>query len=143
MGPLMRGPRCHLSILRNGNVPCHYFKIFPVDFKIVQYCLSILGNDNGPYLYFLNVPVDFKVVQCRLLNLRKRCVALSMFRVKGPIYDESSKEIFTYQNVLDLKNRARNRGTSLPVTEDKNRSINTPTEINIVIQRNCVVEYVR
>ena len=24
-GPLMGGPQCRLSILRNGNVPCHYF----------------------------------------------------------------------------------------------------------------------
>ena len=25
VGPLMGGPQCHLSILRNGNVPCRYF----------------------------------------------------------------------------------------------------------------------
>ena len=32
LGPLMGGPQCRLSILRNGNVPCHYFSNFPVDF---------------------------------------------------------------------------------------------------------------
>ena len=59
MGPLMGGPQCRLSILRNDNVPCRYF---------------------------LKVPVDFKVVKCRLLNLRKRRVALSILRVKGLTY---------------------------------------------------------
>ena len=39
-GPLMGGPQCRLSILRNGNVPCRYFRDFPVDFKIVQCHLS-------------------------------------------------------------------------------------------------------
>ena len=34
-GPLMGGPQCRLSILRNGNVPFGYFKHFPVDFNIV------------------------------------------------------------------------------------------------------------
>ena len=32
---LTGGPQCRLLILRNGNVPCHYFRHFPVDFKIV------------------------------------------------------------------------------------------------------------
>ena len=54
-------PQCRLSILRNCNVPCHYF---------------------------LNVPVDFKLVQCRLSNLRKCYVALSNLRVKGPLYQK-------------------------------------------------------
>ena len=31
-GPLMGGPQCRLSISRNGNVPCRYFRHFPVDF---------------------------------------------------------------------------------------------------------------
>ena len=31
-GPLMGGPQCRLSILRNGNVPCRYFLNVPVDF---------------------------------------------------------------------------------------------------------------
>ena len=56
-----------------------------LDFRIVQCRLSILRNDNVPCRYFSNVPVDFKVVQCSLSNLRKRCVSLSIFRVKGPI----------------------------------------------------------
>ena len=33
-GPLMGGPQCRLSILRNGNVPLHYSLDFPVDFKM-------------------------------------------------------------------------------------------------------------
>ena len=84
LGPLMGGPHCRLSILRNGNVPCHYFLNVPVDFKIVQCHLSILRNNNVPCHYFSNVPVDLKVVQCRLSNVRKRLVALSILRVKGP-----------------------------------------------------------
>ena len=57
MGPLMGGPQCRLSILRNCNVPCRYFTKFPVDFKIAL---------------------------CRLSNLRKGRVALSNLRVKAP-----------------------------------------------------------
>ena len=53
----MGGPRCRLSILRNGNIPCRYFS---------------------------NVPVEFRVVKCRLSNLRKRRVALWFLRLKGP-----------------------------------------------------------
>ena len=33
-GALDGAPQCHLSILRNGNVPCRYFRNFPVDFKM-------------------------------------------------------------------------------------------------------------
>ena len=43
LGPLMGGPQCRLSILRNGNVPCRYFGILPVDFKIALSRLSILS----------------------------------------------------------------------------------------------------
>ena len=67
----------------NGNVPCHYFLNFPVDFKIVHCRLSNLRNDNVPCHYFLNFPVDFKRVLCCLSNLRKDHVALSNLRVKG------------------------------------------------------------
>ena len=81
----MGDPKCHLSILRNGDVPCRHFLNFPVDFEIIQCCMSILRKDNVPCRYFSNVPVDFKVVQCRLSNLRKRCVALSNLRVEGPL----------------------------------------------------------
>ena len=45
-GPLMGGPQCRLSILRNGNVPCRYFLNVPVEFKIVQCRLSILKTPN-------------------------------------------------------------------------------------------------
>ena len=48
LGPLMGGPQCRLSILRNVNVPCHYFLNVPVDFKMPQYHLSILRNGNVP-----------------------------------------------------------------------------------------------
>ena len=54
-GPLMGGggggPQCRLSILRNGNVPCHYFLDFLVDFKIVQCHLSILRKGYVPCHY--------------------------------------------------------------------------------------------
>ena len=86
MGPLMGGPECRLSILRNCNVPCRYFKNVPVDFKIVQCRLSIVRDENVPCHYFSNVPVGFKVVQCRLSNLRNGRVTLSNLRVKGPYY---------------------------------------------------------
>ena len=34
MGPLMGGPQCRLSILRNDNVFCCYILNVPVDFKV-------------------------------------------------------------------------------------------------------------
>ena len=42
VGPLMGGPQCHLSILRN----------VPVDFKILQCHPSVLRNGNVPCRYF-------------------------------------------------------------------------------------------
>ena len=80
---MMGSPQCRLSILRYGNVPCHYFSDFPVDLKIVQCRLSILRNGNVPCHYILNFPVDFKRVLNRLSNLRKDHVAMSNLRVKG------------------------------------------------------------
>ena len=44
LGPLMGGPQCRLSILRNAHVPCYYF---------------------------CKVHVDSKKVSCRISNLRK------------------------------------------------------------------------
>ena len=35
VGPLTGGPQCRMSNLRNGYVPCHYFKNVHVDFKMV------------------------------------------------------------------------------------------------------------
>ena len=70
-GPLMGGPQCRLSILGNGNVPCRYFKHFPVDFRIVPCPLSILRKVNVPCHYLL------------CISLGKGCVALSNLRVKG------------------------------------------------------------
>ena len=54
------GSPCGLSILRNGNVTCHYFRNLSVNFKIAQCHLSILRNRNVPCRYFINFPVDFK-----------------------------------------------------------------------------------
>ena len=34
MGPWMGVPQCRLSILRNANVPCRYFRNVPDDFEI-------------------------------------------------------------------------------------------------------------
>ena len=62
VGPLMGGLQCRLSILRNGNVPCNYFRNVLVHFKIVQRRLSILRNGNVPCHYFSNFPVEFKIV---------------------------------------------------------------------------------
>ena len=44
LGALDGGPLCRLSILRKGNVPCRYFRHFPVDFKIVQCRISNLRS---------------------------------------------------------------------------------------------------
>ena len=57
MGALDGGPQCRLSILRNGNVPCHYLKqilsIFkslmsPVDFKKRPFS-SVKFKGRGPF----------------------------------------------------------------------------------------------
>ena len=48
VGPLIGAPQCRLSILRNGNVPCRYFRNVPVNFKIALCRLSILRNGNVP-----------------------------------------------------------------------------------------------
>ena len=34
VGAIDGGPQCRLSILRNGIVPCRYFRNVPVDFEI-------------------------------------------------------------------------------------------------------------
>ena len=62
LGFLTGGPQCRLSLLRNGNVPCHYFLNFPVDFKIVPCPLSIFRKVNVRCHYFLFISVDFKRV---------------------------------------------------------------------------------
>ena len=63
VGALDGGPQCHLSILRNDNVPCHYFLNVPVDFKIVQCHLSVLRNGNVACRYLKKFPVYLKIVQ--------------------------------------------------------------------------------
>ena len=72
--PLMGGPQCHLSILRN--VPCRYFCNFHVAFKIAQYHLSNLRN--SVLVIFLPVLIGF------MLILTNGHVALSNLRVTGP-----------------------------------------------------------
>ena len=56
----MGGPQCHLLILRNGiNVPCHYFRNFPVDFKIAVkwQCRPVKFKGQGPHAWhFGNTP---------------------------------------------------------------------------------------
>ena len=65
LGPLMGGPECRLSILRNYNVTCRFFFNVPVDFKIVQCRLSNLRNapchitDNFSHVDSLHVACRF------------------------------------------------------------------------------------
>ena len=40
MGPSTEGPQCHMLILRNYHVSCHYFCNFPVNVKVVPYTIS-------------------------------------------------------------------------------------------------------
>ena len=64
--------------------PVIFLKNVPVKFRKAQCHLSILGDGDVPCHYFSKFPVGFKVVQCSLSNLRKRCVTMSNLRVKGP-----------------------------------------------------------
>ena len=48
---------------------------------------------------------DFEVVQCRLSNLRKRCIALSNLRVKGPTVCCGGTERGSAWRVLPLAGR--------------------------------------
>ena len=53
VGPLSVGnPQSRLSTLINGNVPCRYILIFPVDFNMILCHLSMLRNDNVSCRYF-------------------------------------------------------------------------------------------
>ena len=45
LGPLTGGPKCHMTNLRNGNVNCHYFFNFHVDFQKVSCHMLNLRND--------------------------------------------------------------------------------------------------
>ena len=86
LGPLMGGggdPQCRLSILRNGNVPCHYFIDFPVDFQSVQCRLSILRNRNVLCHYILNFPVDFKSLMSPVEFKKRPCRPVE-FKGQGP-----------------------------------------------------------
>ena len=58
VGPLMEGPQCHMSILRNYHVPCHYFGKFHVNFNKVPCHMLILRN-TPRY-------VDYKMIPCRM-----------------------------------------------------------------------------
>ena len=58
------GGQCRLSILRNGNVPCHHSLDFPVDFKIAKCRLSNLRK--GPcHVGNICAHVDKLHVTCR------------------------------------------------------------------------------
>ena len=65
--PLMGGPQCRLSILRNGNVPCRYFLNVPVYFK------------KSPMS-----PVDFKKCQCPLSLILKIPCRFKDSKGQGP-----------------------------------------------------------
>ena len=62
VGPLMGGPQCRMSNLRNGNVPCRYFYNIHVDFKIVYCRMSNLRNG---YVTNIISHVDRLHVACR------------------------------------------------------------------------------
>ena len=53
------GPQCRLSILRNDNVPCHYFLDFPVNLKKVQCGLSILKRWQWPLSLYSKLSCRF------------------------------------------------------------------------------------
>ena len=65
LGPLMGGPQCRLSILRNAmDVTCHYFSNVHVDLKKVSCRMSNLRNTlcHGVYFY---PPVTRLYVACQ------------------------------------------------------------------------------
>ena len=76
LGALDGGPQCHMSILRNGNVPCRYFCNFHVDFKIAKCPLSNLRK--GPchvsniysHVDKVHVTCDFKKCPCRPVDFK-------------------------------------------------------------------------
>ena len=77
LGPLVAGPQCHMSILRNGNVACLCCSFSPmshVEFK-KRLC-------NRSLLIFTSY-VACHYALCRMLNLRNAHVALLILGVKG------------------------------------------------------------
>ena len=70
--------------LKKWQYPLSLFMKFPCQFLNVPCVLSVLRNGNVPCHYLSHIPVDFMVVQSHLSNLGKFHVALSNSRVKGP-----------------------------------------------------------
>ena len=79
-GPLMGGPQCRLSIFKNGNVPCCYFRNFPVDFKNSvmspvdfekwQRPLSVIFKCSCQFYGASMSPVDFKKWLCHPVKFK-------------------------------------------------------------------------
>ena len=76
MGALDGGPLCRMSNLRNGNVPCPYFCIIHVDFKIVSCLMSNLrdGPCHVSNIFPMSIcfmsHVDFKKWPCRRVEFK-------------------------------------------------------------------------
>ena len=72
----MGGPQCRLLILRNANVPCHYFCNFHVDVTKTKCCLSNLRKgpchvtDIFSQVDMLHVSVSFKKWLCRHVDFK-------------------------------------------------------------------------
>ena len=81
--PLMGGPQCHMSILRNGNVACSL--VF-----YLQCHISNLRNNHVPCHYIFSPHVTCHYSLCHMLNLRNTYVALSILGVNGHMGTESS-----------------------------------------------------
>ena len=70
----MRGPKCRMSILRNGNVPCYYFCNIHVDFKISL--MLHVEFRNGPCydIFHMSIGfmshVDFKEWPCHFVEFK-------------------------------------------------------------------------
>ena len=85
-GALDGGPQCHMSILINAHVTCHYLFNCDIDFKITRCRMSILIN--SPWVVYFNSyviigsmsHVDFKKCSCHRVE----------FRGQGPYYRLSS-----------------------------------------------------
>ena len=69
----MGSSNCHLSNLKNGNVPCRYFLYCPVNSKIVQSCLSNLQKYKY-YFFLMSIgvmsPVDFNERPCHPVEFK-------------------------------------------------------------------------
>ena len=75
-GPLMGGPKCRMSILRNYNLPCCFFLDLSVDFQIHQCHLSYIENSlchvGNIFLMWISLMplVNFKKKLWRRVNFK-------------------------------------------------------------------------